>query len=239
MPNESDSRMTGPVADPWLDRLSEYVDGELDPATRAALDAHLAACAECRAVRDELARVVARAKRVANRPPATDLWAPIEAAIAAQRDRSLPARGARPRVITLTVGRLAAAAAIVAVIAGSLTWAIATRRQPAVATEARQGDSVQTPGGSPVEAPALAVASYRDAAADLERVLATGRETLRPETMRVIEENLRAIDIAIAQADSALRRDPGSAYLNQYLAATMQRKLKLLRRAVEITTARS
>ena len=38
--------------------------------------------------------------------------------------------------------------------------------------------------------------------------------------------------VRIAQADSALRRDPGSAYLNQYLAATMQRKLKLLRRAV-------
>jgi hypothetical protein len=57
--------------------------------------------------------------------------------------------------------------------------------------------------------------------------------------MRVIEENLRAIDLAIAQTDSALRRDPGSAYLNEYLAATMQRKLKLLRRAVEITSARS
>ena len=75
--------------------------------------------------------------------------------------------------------------------------------------------------------------------ADLERAFRAGRATLRPETTRVIEENLRAIDIAIAQADSALRRDPGSAYLNQYLATTMQRKLKLLRRAVEITTARS
>ena len=85
----------------------------------------------------------------------------------------------------------------------------------------------------------LAVASYRDAAADLERAFEARRGSLRPETTRVIEENLRTIDLAIAQADSALRRDPGSAYLNQYLAATMQRKLKLLRRAVEITTARS
>jgi hypothetical protein len=95
-------------------------------------------------------------------------------------------------------------------------------------------------GGSlTLGAPALAVASYRDAAADLERTFDAGRATLRPETMRVIEENLRTIDAAIAQADSALRRDPGSAYLNQYLAETMQRKLKLLRRAVEITAARS
>ena len=240
MPNESDSRRTEPVTDPWVERLSEYVDGELDAATRAALDAHLLICAECRAVRDELERVVARAKRVANQAPAADLWGPIAATIAAQRDRSLPTSRTRRRIISFTPGRLVAAAAMVAIVAGSATWAIATRRTPAVVAEARRPDSLPTDvSPTATNASALAVASYRDAVADLERVLAEGRGTLRPETMRVIEENLRAIDVAIAQADSALRRDPGSAYLNQYLAATMQRKLKLLRRAVEITTARS
>jgi hypothetical protein len=109
----------------------------------------------------------------------------------------------------------------------------------AVATDST---GVATPGAGgnlTLGAPALAVASYRDAAADLERTFDAGRARLRPETMRIIEENLRTIDGAIAQADSALRRDPGSAYLNQYLAETMQRKLKLLRRAVEITAAQS
>jgi hypothetical protein len=228
------------VTDPWVERLSEYVDGELDGETRAALDAHLLTCAECRTVRDELERVVARAKRVANQAPAADLWGPIAATIAAHRDRSFPTSGAPRRIISFTPARLAAAAAMVAIVAGSVTWTIATQRAPAVVTEVRQPDSLPT-GGTPTsgDASALAVASYRDAVADLERVLAEGRGALRPETMRVIEENLRAIDVAIAQADSALRRDPGSAYLNQYLATTMQRKLKLLRRAVEITTARS
>jgi hypothetical protein len=240
MPNESDFRRTEPVTDPWIERLSEYVDGELDAGTRAALDAHLPTCAECRTVRDELERVVARAKRVTNQAPAADLWGPIEATIAAHRDRSLPPSGVRQRIISFTPARLAAAAAIVAIVAGSVTWTIATQRAPVVVAEAPRPDSL--PAGispTPGDASALAVASYRDAVADLERVLADGRGTLRPETMRVIEENLRAIDLAIAQADSALRRDPGSAYLNQYLATTMQRKLKLLRRAVEITTARS
>jgi len=231
--------MTRPVTDPWLDRLSEYVDGDLDAATRTELEAHLATCAECRATRDELERVVARAKRIADRPPATDLWTPIEAAIAAQRDRALP-MDPRQRTISFTIGRLVAAAAVVAVVAGSITWTIATRRGPGAVADSRAADTAQRGATSTAtDATALAVASYRDAAADLEHVLDAGRATLRPETMRVIEENLRAIDLAIAQADSALRRDPGSAYLNQHLAATMQRKLKLLRRAVEITTARS
>ena len=229
MPNDHPDAMT----DPWTDRLSEYVDGELDTVTRQALEAHLATCAECRATRAALERVVARARRVSYRDPARDLWGQIEHTIVdgAQRSR-------RRRFVTVPVSRLVAAAAVVAVIAGGFAWTIASRRAASSAAIAAR-DSVTPLVTSPGSGPALAAASYRDAAADLERAFQAGRGTLRPETTRIIEENLRTIDRAIAQADSALRRDPGSAYLNQYLAATMQRKLKLLRRAVEITTARS
>jgi hypothetical protein len=222
------------MTDSWTDRLSEYVDGELDAETRLALEAHLATCAECRATRDELERVVARARRVEYREPVNDLWGSIEATITKGRSRSTR------RFVTLSWARLAAAAAVVAVLAGGFAWTIASKRSTSIAVVPAGSDTIQ-PETRPAAAgaPALAVASYRDAAADLERALEAGRSTLRPETMRVIEENLRAIDLAIAQTDSALRRDPGSAYLNQYLAATMQRKLRLLRRAVEITTARS
>src|SRR5512138_2740871 len=229
MPNDHFDAMT----DSWTDRLSEYVDGELDAPTRQALEAHLATCANCRATRDALERVVARARRVGYHEPRQDLWGAIERTIAQDSPR-----GRRPRLVTLRLSRLMAAAAVVAVLAGGFAWTIASRRAPA-APVAVARDSVAPSVAAIGGGSALAVASYRDAVTDLERAFEAGRGTLRPETTRVIEENLRAIDIAIAQADSALRRDPGSAYLNQYLAATMQRKLKLLRRAVEITTARS
>jgi len=219
--------------DSWTSRLSEYVDGELDAPTRAALEAHLGRCAECRAARDALARVVARARRVPYREPTSDLWRGIEASIVAGGAR----RGPR-RVVTVSLARLAVAAAVVAVLAGGVAWEIATKRATSAPVVVRRYDRVDAPA-APVPAAAatpVAAASYREAAADLERALEAGRSRLRPGTMRVIEENLRAIDVAIAQADSALRRDPGSAYLNQYLAATMQRKLRLLREAVEITS---
>lgn len=235
--------MTRPP-DSWTDRLSEYVDGDLDAETRAALEVHLATCADCRATRDELERVVVRARRIGYREPSHDLWTRIEAGLSSPTGPTTVRPIHRRRVITLSLARLAAAAGIVAAVAGGTTWAIATRRvasAPAVAV-ATDSTGVATPGAGgnlTLGAPALAVASYRDAAADLERTFDAGRARLRPETMRIIEENLRTIDGAIAQADSALRRDPGSAYLNQYLAETMQRKLKLLRRAVEITAAQS
>ena len=234
--------MTRPT-DSWTDRLSEYVDGDLDAATRAALDAHLATCADCRATRDELEAVVVRARGLDYREPRRDLWTRIEAGITRSGSGAVrPTR--RRRVVTLSLTRLAVAAGVVAAVVGGTTWAIATRRVAPAQTEARGIDSTHPAGAGEggsltLGAPALAVASYREAAADLERTFDAGRATLRPETTRIIEENLRTIDRAIAQADSALRRDPGSAYLNQYLADTMQRKLKLLRRAVEITVARS
>ena len=221
------------MTDFWTDRLSEYVDGELDARTRRALEAHLATCANCRATRDALERVVARARRGGYHEPRQELWGEIERTIA----RDSP-RGRHPRLVTVRLSRLMAAAALVAMVAGGFAWTMASRRAPS-APLAVARDSVTPTVEAVGNGPALAVASYRDAVADLERAFEAGRGTLRPETTRVIEENLRAIDVAIAQADSALRRDPGSAYLHQYLATTMQRKLKLLRRAVEITTARS
>jgi hypothetical protein len=76
--------------------------------------------------------------------------------------------------------------------------------------------------------------SYAAAVADLERVLADGRGQLDSTTVRIIELNLAAIDQAIAQAQRALDADPANLYLNTHLAATMRRKLDLLRQAAAL-----
>ncbi|MDF2772306.1 MAG: hypothetical protein K0S86_1800 [Geminicoccaceae bacterium] len=224
--------------DPWTDRLSEYIDGELGADARQAIETHLASCAACRATHGELLRVVTRAQSGGYQPPLHDLWPRVEQAVRA------PARVRRARhpvVVSFTLWRLAAAAGLVAVIAGGIAWSIASSRggSTPVVRESTPRVTPAAPASGALGPTAVAVASYREAANDLERALEAGRGTLRPETMRVIEENLRAMDVAIAQADSALRQDPGSEYLNQYLVATMQRKLKLLRHAVAITTPRT
>jgi len=48
--------------------------------------------------------------------------------------------------------------------------------------------------------------------------------------VRVVRQNLAVINQAIAEARTALERDPGSTYLNLHLANTMRRKVELLRR---------
>ena len=35
------------MSDPWIDRLSDYIDGDMTPIERLELEAHLTGCAEC------------------------------------------------------------------------------------------------------------------------------------------------------------------------------------------------
>ena len=65
------------MTDKWSERLSEYLDGELNETEGRSLESHLATCAECAATLEELRGVTARAGSLDDRPPAHDLWAGI------------------------------------------------------------------------------------------------------------------------------------------------------------------
>ena len=87
-------------------------------------------------------------------------------------------------------------------------------------------------------APALpgeqTVASYDAAIRELQALLALRRGDLDTATVRVLEESLRLIDAAIAQARAALARDPNDLYLNGHLQRALDRKLDLLRHAASL-----
>lgn len=150
------------LPDPWIDRLSEYLDGELDGADRGALEAHLESCANCRSTLESLRRVTARAATLTDRAPATDGWAQLRSSIEGKRgdaplrlvdDAPRPARPVR-RTFAFSLPQAAAAAAVlVAAWGGSLYFARSTA-VPAdsarftVASTARRSDTL--PGASVV-----------------------------------------------------------------------------------------
>lgn len=94
----------------WQDRLSDYLDGELDAAGQEEMTAHLGECADCAQLLEELRSLVGRAGALADRAPEHELWAGIEA--------RLPAR-AQPGGHLL---RHAAAAALFMLIGGLASW---------------------------------------------------------------------------------------------------------------------
>jgi len=219
------------IPDPWLERLSEYLDGDLAPAERTALEAHLRGCAGCSAALADLGRIVARAGGLDERGPTRDLWPGIAARIGA----GTPAR----RRWTFSLPQLAAASIALMTLSGGTVWLL---RAPAPSSTSAV---TPAPALTPVSPPVVltrstpATGRYDAAVADLERILAEGRGRLDTATVRVIEQNLTAIDRAIAQAQRAVEVDSANLYLNAHLAATMRRKIELLRQAAALITAES
>jgi anti-sigma factor RsiW len=251
------------MTDRWLDRLSEYLDGELSDTERREMEQHLFACAECAAALEDLRNVVARASALEPLPPERDLWPDIAQRIGAVSpgrgsdvaDRrgvvDLEARrAARRRRLSFSLPQLAAASLVLMLVSGSAVWLLnrfghetvpAPIAQAGGRTPAAGGEAISPAGGAPSGAlPASFTESQYDAAVgDLERALQQGRSRLDPETVRIIERNLQTIDRAISEARQALAADPASAYLNDYLARTMRKKLDLLRQANAIATTRT
>ena len=242
------------MIDQWTDRLSEYMDDELPPEERAAVEAHLRHCVACGAVLADLKRVVVRAQGLQDRPPAQDLWPAIAARISAppataDRDEPLAIDGTRRRRWSFSLPELAAAGIALMALSGGAAWLLHPVAGPAVVASSPAAEPVVTPGLTPAVAPSgsfrvgltpsrrAAGQSYAAAVADLEGVLTAGRGRLDSTTVRVIERNLATIDSAIVQAQRAVAADSANAYLNSHLAETMRRKLELLRQAAALVTS--
>lgn len=207
----------------WSSRLSAYLDGETGVEERAALERHLGECSDCRSVLEDLRAITAAAPGYAGSEPAHDLWPGISAAIEQRREVRFPTRSTSLGPRRFTAGHLAAAALGALGVGLGAAWL--ALRGP------ESGVGRATPATVEVRQARLAPeAAYHQAVADLERVLADGRSRLDTATVRVIEENLRLIDRAIAEAEAAIAADPGNVDLQSWVAANMRRKLDLLRR---------
>jgi negative regulator of sigma E activity len=223
----------------WTERLSEYIDNELQDTERAACDSHLATCEMCRTVLDELQNVTALARADNDRVPPNDLWPGIAARLQRPRVVSVADRGRRQFVFSLP--QLALAASLLIAVSSGVAYLAAGRalQQSGAAQEQpiQAQAEPQMPPSAGVERANFADAQYDEAVADLEKILLDMRDELDPRTIMVIEKNLTVIDDAIQQARAALDADPANTYLNSHLADARRRKLELLRRATTIPSS--
>jgi anti-sigma factor RsiW len=226
------------MSDQWTDRLSDYLDDELPPDERAAVEAHLRQCLACGAVLADLKRIAARARGLEDRLPDRDLWPGIAARIGLDTGESPVAElgfARSRRRWSFSLPQLAAAGIALMALSAGAAWVL----HPVAVTPVAAGGTqpAPTPVLTVTSRSAAAGQSYAAAVADLERVLEQGRGRLDTTTVRVILRNLATIDSAIAQAQRALAADSGNVYLNSHLAETRQRKLELLRQAAAIVSS--
>lgn len=208
-----------------------FADGTLEPERMAGATTHLQRCTTCTADVDRIRALMMRARDLPPRAESFDaLWPGIRARIeerkvvaiarpdgesdAALRDRR------RIRLWTgVTSGAVAAAVLALILLRGRDRVLLDVSAQ-------RERDTTRSF--------ATAVDSTRIWEAEAQTLLdrlELQRAVMRPEASQLLERDLRSIDVAIAELEDAIARDPRNATLRQLLASSYRQKLDLLKRA--------
>jgi hypothetical protein len=221
-----------------VERLDEYVDGELPAATAEQLAQHLQTCQSCREEERALRQLVARAAGLPREiQPAKDLWAGIAERLEGHKVVEFPRRrlsSPRPRESVV----LAAAAAALVAVSSAVTAYLMRGPDPTPAD--RAAVSLE----APLYDAELVQASIRGAETEYERAaeallasLEARQDSLSPETMKVVRDNLAVIDNALREVRAALRKDPGNPGLVRMLASTHRKKIDILQRVAKHPTS--
>jgi len=211
------------------DTLNDLVDERLDTPARRAAMTHIESCNECRRAYDAL-HAATRASRElpSSIDPPEEVWASIRESIEPGKVATF-GRGAAP-AWWATPRRLAAAAAVLVLASSGLTALVMQRG----GTDSRV--AVRTPGRTAMLPVAWQAAGrgYLASVDELYAMLEEQRGALAPATVASVERTLATIDMAIAEARSALLDDPANAALADLLASNYRHKVELLRRATQL-----
>lgn len=224
-----------------LDRLDDYVGGELPPREERDVRRHLMQCDGCRAEEQALRALLDEAAALPETlAPPRDLWQDIAPRLQARTETVAGTvegvRSIRPRTARPLSGWMLAAASLALVVTTSFaTLRLSGGGANETALPAQQAQAAATTG-TPTALASFAPAEqeYAKAIGDLETVLEQHRERLAPQTVATLEANLRLIDQAIRASRDALAADPNSPALARMLNDAYDAKVTVLRRAVSL-----
>ncbi len=227
--------------DSFAEDVSALADGTLDPADRPRVEAHIEACADCRALLDDLRALRREASALPRDPLPPALWPRVAARLRDQGVRDETGAGGRS-----AWWQWAAIAALLVLAVGAglmMTW----MRRPAVQTTASQmhedtgaqpgstGNATANPSVQGVEAELrMAEEHYEKAITGLEQVAKSEQSSLDPQVAATVKRNLEVIDQAIAESRTALRTEPQNEPAREGLFDALRRKIVLLQDTIAL-----
>jgi anti-sigma factor RsiW len=243
------------TCDRFQDLVSDWLDGDIDAGSRAALEAHAATCDACRALMTDLRAIKQTSGTLERHAPPSRVWTRLEQQLAGEpRFREAAARRAagisstgstRPPVWSWRSPVLALAASLLLLVGSSLyflhRWTqgsgptISTATNPSTPATTSAGNG---PGGALVESIdselQQAAAHYEKAIAGLEQVANASDSPLDPDVMAKLHTNLDVIDKAINESRAALVAQPNSRVAQQSLFDAFRRKVALLQDTIAL-----
>ncbi len=210
--------------------ISRHVDGELTGRKAAHLDRHLESCGECRALADDFRKIAGAAARLDSPEPSDKVWKNIRATLtvpdrapAGERFRLRPRFG-----LSVSALRYAGVAAL-AVVLIATGVVIGTRL-------GRQGIPEGLDSGEKYVLAKLdeAEGHYQQAIRALSEAFASGKGTLAPQVVELLERNLSVIDATIQACRTAVLEEPYDLQARNYLLAAYTEKVTLLDSALDL-----
>lgn len=125
---------------------------------------------------------------------------------------------------------LAAAALLLVAGASLMTALVVGRRMVAKTTSPVAATVPATPVNAEFAAFTVREKDYITVANQITEIIESGKTELSPETIAKLNESVRVIDAAIAEARRALAADPGNKALMELLSTQYSQKVDLLRR---------
>lgn len=219
--------------------IQELLDGALGPIHRAELEAHVAVCASCRALLQDLQQIHGTAATLAELPPPPGVWLQIAGRLR-QEGRAVPpppvvrARSSRTAILAIAAGLVAVVGASLVSLLPYLTNGGPTQApaDPAVAS------ATEAPGGAPPQSIEdhfrIAEQHMQAGIGKLEEAAKADESVIDAQTAAMLRKNLEMIDQAIAESRAALKAEPQSTIARDSLFNALRRKLALLQDTVAL-----
>jgi tetratricopeptide (TPR) repeat protein len=214
--------------------ISRSVDGGLFGRENARLERHLAACGECRALREDLRKIVAGAAGLGSPEPSDRVWRNVRAGLetGAARAEALGLRPERRPFLGLSAPafRLAGAAALalVLVAAGVVVGRRLGRQDAPLSAAAKGGEAYTLAKLDEAER------HYEQAIKALGEAFAADKDGLAPAVVELFDRNLSVVDATIQACRAAVRTEPDDLEARNYLLAAYTRKITLLDAALDL-----
>ncbi len=200
-------------------KISDYVDNELNSAEKQSLEKHLDGCSECQKLHEDFRKIKEDAKGLAEFSPSGQTWFKIASGIKEKQNevsRPTPVRQRRFVFSPNSLGWVVSAALLLVIIVGAVT--IVPRLTPPAT------DSQQYVVSKLEEAEHY----YQKAVDALWEAVSVQKENFDPQLYAVFQKNLNIINESILACKEAVLSRPNSLDSRNYLLAVYKEKRTLL-----------
>lgn len=210
--------------DRYKDWLGDYVDGTLGDSECRLLETHLAGCEPCRTMAEDLRRVKEAARALPRLTPPDNVWRRIEVSLRAQEAGSSPPRF---RLLSSPMAIAASVLILIGTIGLFMWWNQFPPRTMEDTNPAELANYV-------VNELELAERHYVNAITGLEQIVQkeNQEQTLDPQVMAILNDNLELIEQAIGESRAAAQEDPESIVARESLLGALRNKLTLLQNTI-------